>query len=294
MNPPSALTRSAKRVVMFVLAIGLVVVAWELYRNLGPDKGGKVFGWTVLPKANARVMPSVGDILGRFGDPLGRGGEAMWWFLTKSAWYTLQLAFLGFLVGSLLGVGLAVVMARLRMFERALMPYLVISQTVPLIALAPLIAGWGGKLSLFGWEWQRWTSVVTMGVFLSFFPVALGTLRGLKSAPAASVELMDSLAAPWRVTLVKLRFPAAVPHMVPALKLGAAGAVIGVIVGEISVGLRGGVGRPIIEFARQFSSDPAKVYTAILAAAVVGLVMAMLVSAFDAFLMRRRPKEAVA
>ena len=198
MNPPSALTRSAKRVVMFVLAIGLVVVAWELYRNLGPDKGGKVFGWTVLPKANARVMPSVGDILGRFGDPLGRGGEAMWWFLTKSAWYTLQLAFLGFLVGSLLGVGLAVVMARLRMFERALMPYLVISQTVPLIALAPLIAGWGGKLSIFGWEWQRWTSVVTMGVFLSFFPVALGTLRGLKSAPAASVELMDSLAAPWR------------------------------------------------------------------------------------------------
>ena len=185
-------------------------------------------------------------------------------------------------------------MSRLRIFERALMPYLVISQTVPLIALAPLIAGWGGKLSLFGWEWQRWTSVVTMGVFLSFFPVALGTLRGLKSAPAASVELMDSLAAPWRVTLVKLRFPAAVPHMVPALKLGAAGAVIGVIVGEISVGLRGGVGRPIIEFARQFSSDPAKVYTAILAAAVVGLVMAMLVSAFDAFLMRRRPKEAVA
>ena len=218
----------------------------------------------------------------------------MWWFLTKSAWYTLQLAFLGFLIGSLLGIGLAVVMSRLRIFERALMPYLVISQTVPLIALAPLIAGWGGKLSLFGWEWQRWTSVVTMGVFLSFFPVALGTLRGLKSAPAASVELMDSLAAPWRVTLVKLRFPAAVPHMVPALKLGAAGAVIGVIVGEISVGLRGGVGRPIIEFARQFSSDPAKVYTAILAAAVVGLVMAMLVSAFDAFLMRRRPKEAVA
>lgn len=278
---------------MFALALGLVVVVWELYRRLGPERGGDLFGWTVLPKANDRVMPGVGDILGRFSDPLGRGGESTWWFLAKSAWYTFQLALIGFLIGSLLGVGLAVVMSRLQMFERALMPYLVISQTVPLIALAPLIAGWGGQLSVFGWQWQRWTSVMAMGVFLSFFPVALGTLRGLKSAPAAAVELMDSLAAPWRTTLVKLRFPAAVPHMVPALRIGAAGAVIGVIVGEISVGLRGGVGRPIIEFARQFSSDPAKVYTAILAAAGVGLVMAMLVGAFDAFVMRRRPKEAM-
>lgn len=284
--------RSAQRVAMFALAIGLVAGAWELYRWLGPEKGGKLFGWTVLPKSKRTVMPGVFDILGRLDDPLGRSGESIWWFLTKSAWYTLQLALLGFVIGTLLGVVLAVVMSRLRMFERALMPYLVISQTVPLIALAPLVAGWGGKLSVFGWEWQRWTSVMAMGVFLSFFPVALGTLRGLRSAPAAALELMDSFAAPWRVTLWKLRFPAAVPHMVPAMKIGAAGAVIGVIVGEISVGLRGGVGRPIIEFAKQNSNDPSKVYAAILAAAVVGLVMAMLVGAFDAFLMRRRPKEA--
>ena len=89
--------------------------------------------------------------------------------------------------------------------------------------------------------------------------------------------------------MLKLRFPAAVPFMVPALKLAATASVVGVVVAEISTGLRGGVGRLIIEYARQASGDPAKVYTALLGAAVLGLAMAGLVSLFDVALMRRRP-----
>ena len=79
----------------------------------------------------------------------------------------------------------------------------------------------------------------------------------------------------------KLRFPAAVPRMVPALKLAATASVIGVVVAEISTGLRGGVGRLIIEYARQASGDPAKVYTALLGAAVLGLAMVGVVAAFE-------------
>ena len=104
---------------------------------------------------------------------------------------------------------------------------------------------------------------------------------------------MDSLASPWRRTLFRLRFPAAVPYMVPALKLGAAGAVIGVVVSEISTGLRGGIGRLVIEFGRATTSDPAIVYTAVLGAAFLGLVMAGLVAVADAIMMRNRPKEAL-
>ena len=77
-------------------------------------------------------------------------------------------------------------------------------------------------------------SVCVLAAFLAFFPIAVGTLRGLKSAPAASLELMDSYAASWTTTLFKLRFPAAIPTMVPGVKLGATAAVIGVIVSEIS------------------------------------------------------------
>ena len=93
--------------------------------------------------------------------------------------------------------------------------------------------------------------------------------------------------------MFKLRFPAAVPFIVPALKLAATASVVGVVVAEISTGLRGGIGRLIIEYAREATSDPAKVYTAVFGAAVLGLVMAGLVALIDFVLMRNRPKERV-
>jgi len=167
-----------------------------------------------------------------------------------------------------------------------------VSQTVPLIALAPLVVSWGGKLHVFGWEWPRWLSAAVLGGFLAFFPVAVGTLRGLQSAASASVELMDSYAASWTQTLFKLRFPSAVPFIVPALKLAASSSVIGVVVAEISTGLKGGIGRLIIEYAREATSDPAKVFTAVFGAALLGLAMSGFVTIADLYMMRNRPKEA--
>ncbi len=122
-------------------------------------------------------------------------------------------------------------MARLRIVERGLLPYLVISQTIPLIALAPQVTVIRGTLGL-----PQWTSAAALAAFLSFFPVTVSTLRGLQSAPTASLELMDSYAAGWWTTLVKLRFPSAVPYMIPGLKLAATASVIGVIVTEITLG----------------------------------------------------------
>ena len=107
-------------------------------------------------------------------------------------------------------------------------------------------------------------------------------------------DRMDSLAAPWHQTLWKLRFPAAVPYLVPALKLAAASAVIGVVVAEISTGLNGGVGRLIVVYAQQATSAPAKVYTALFGTAVLGLGMAGIVGIADMVMMRNRPKEASA
>jgi NitT/TauT family transport system permease protein len=209
----------------------------------------------------------------------------------KGAFYSFRLALVGFVLGSTVGVALAALMTRFKTMERGLLPYLVISQTVPLIALAPLVVSWGGKLHIFGFTWPRWLSASVLGAFLAFFPIAVGTLRGLKSAPASSLELMDSYAASWKQTLFKLRFPAAIPYMVPAFKLGASGAVIGVVVAEISTGLKGGIGRLIIEYARQATGDPAKVFTAVFGAAGLGLAMAGLVALADVLLMRNRPKE---
>ena len=278
---------------LFVLALVLVAAAWELYKALGPEDGGRIVGWNLLPRANDTAMPHVWEMGERLTDPESRTSDRPIWLVVLSgAWYSFRLALVGFLLGTAVGIALAVVMNRFGVVRRGLMPYLVVSQTVPMIALAPLVVSWGGRLHLGGWEWPRWLSVAVLGAFLAFFPVAVGTLRGLESASATSLELMRSFAASNGQVMRKLRFPAAVPRMVPALKLAATASVIGVVVAEISTGLRGGVGRLIIEYARQASGDPAKVYTALLGAAALGLAMVGVVSAFELAATRNRPAEA--
>ena len=289
------LRRAAYRTTMFIVALAGVAALWEFYKLVGPEDGGKVFGVAILPRSNDTAMPHVWSMLSRYGKPELRGSDTeIWQVVLSGAWYSFRLSLVGFVLGATIGVGLAIVMARFRIVERGLLPYLVLSQTVPLIALAPLVVAWGGKLEIGPFTWPRWLSASVLGAFLAFFPVSVGTLRGLSSAPTAALELMQSYAASWRQTLVRLRFPAAVPFMVPALKLGATGAVIGVVVAEISTGLKGGIGRLIIEYAREATADPAKVFTAVFGAAALGLAMAGLVAAVDMVLMRNRPKEITA
>jgi NitT/TauT family transport system permease protein len=284
--------RIAYRSTMFVVAITSVVVLWELYKILGPQDGGKFFGVSILPRANDTAMPHFSTMLSRYGRPEVRGSDKKIWVVVLSgAMFSLRLSLVGFFLGTTIGVGLAVLMSRYRIVQRGLLPYLVMSQTVPLIALAPLVVSWGGKLEIGSFIWPRWLSASILGTFLAFFPIAVGTLRGLASAPTAAVELMDSYAASWKQTLFKLRFPAAVPFMVPAFKLGASGAVVGVVVAEISTGLKGGIGRLIIEYAREATGDPAKVFTAVFGAAALGITMSGLVALSDVLLMRNRPKE---
>ncbi len=279
----------------FVAGLALLAVGWELYKAVGPETGGTVLGWRLLPRTEDAAMPHVWDMLAAYGKPELRGSDrSIFSVVLAGAWFTFRMALAGLVVGVVVGLGLAVAMARFGLVRRALMPYIVLSQTVPLIALAPLVVSWGGKLSLFGVEWQRWMSASVISAFLAYFPVSIGALRGLLSPAPASLELMDSYAASWFQTLVKLRLPAAVPFLVPALKLAASAAVVGTIVAEISTGLRGGIGRLIIEYSREGTSQPAKVFTALLAAAALGLAMAGLVAALDAFTSRHRPKEIAA
>ncbi|MGB3737458.1 MAG: ABC transporter permease subunit [Ilumatobacter sp.] len=278
--------RMAKRAGLFVVALGLVAVAWEAYKFLGPDDGGDVFGWRIIPKTNDRVMPHVWEMLAEFAEPEVRGKDTpVWQAMLGYAWYTLRMSVAGLLMGATLGMGLAILMARFRIVERGLLPYVVASQTIPLIALAPQVAAIGGNFDL-----PKWTWAAGLAAFLSFFPVTVATLRGLHAAPAASVELMDSYAASWWTTLRKLRFPAAVPYIVPGMKLAATASVIGIVVSEVSLGLRG-VGFAALNYGQKTTSQPATVYTAVFAAAVLGLVMFGGVTAIEAYAMRNRPKE---
>ena len=271
-----------------VVAVLVAVLLWEAYKAVGGDDGTILFGVRILPRADDAAMPHVWDVLRRFGEPEMTGGDAIGVVVLKACLFTLRAVAVGFGVGALVGLLLAVVMQRFRVVERGLLPYVILSQTVPLIALAPAIAGWGGRLSLGSYPWQPWMSVATIAAYLAFFPVAVGMLRGLQSPPKVAEELMHSYAAGWWPTLVKLRLPASTPYLFPALRLAGAAAVVGAVVGEISTGTRGGVGRLVIEYSREATSDPAKVYTAMLGAALLGLLVAAAVGLTEYALNRRR------
>jgi NitT/TauT family transport system permease protein len=280
---------------MFVVSLVLLAVFWELYKTVGPQAGGKLFGASLLPKAENRSMPHVWDMLGRLGRSEQRGSDrSIFMVVLSGMWFTLRIALAGLVLGLAVGMGLAVLMARFKLLERALVPWLIISQTVPLIALAPLVVSWGGRLHIGSFTWQKWMSAAVIGAFLAFFPISIGALRGLSSPPPAAVELMDSYAASWRSSLTKVRLPAALPYLVPALKLGANAAVVGAIVAELSTGLKGGIGRLIIEYMRESTGDPAKVFTAVFGAAALGLTMAGLIALVDVSVSRNRPKELAA
>ncbi len=273
-----------------VAAFVVLVVLWEMAKLLLPADGVSVGGTRLLPRTGDAAMPHVWTVLERLGTPevAGAGSRTVGAAVASGALFTLGLALGGLVIGGVFGVLLALVMARFGLVQRAALPYVVASQTVPLIAVAPLVAGWGGKIQILGWAWQPWASVMVIAAYLAFFPVAVGMLRGLTSPAKADVELFRSLAAGWWTTLLRLRLPASVPHVVPAVRLAAAAAVVGAIVAEISTGTRGGIGRLIISYAQSATGDPSQMYAAILGAAVLGLVAAAAVGLLDVGLKRYR------
>ena len=270
-----------RKVLLALAAVVAFALLWEGYKAVGNPDGTVLFGVRLLPRADDLSMPHLMTVLQRLGRPELTGGRPVWLVVAQACAFTLGITAAGFLAGAVVGLVLAVAMQRFRLVERGLLPYVILSQTVPLVALAPLIAGWSVLVA-------PWMTVAVIAAYLAFFPIAVGMLRGLSSPGSAGVELMRSYAAGWWRTLVKLRLPASLPYLFPALRLAGAAAVVGAVVGEISTGTRGGIGRLILEYSREATSDPAKVYTAMLGAAVLGLVVAAVVSLLELPLMRHR------
>lgn len=283
--------RLRRGAVAFLWALGgvaLSVLMWELVKWLGSVVS--------LPfDTGDEAMPHVWTMVSGFFQPEVRGSDTtVLEAVVRAALYSLMIAFGGFAIGVAVGLLLAVVMQRFWFLERGLLPFVIASQTVPLIALAPLVVGLGNKVSIGPWQWTTTQSVMFIAAYLAFFPLSIGALRGLQAPTAAQVDLMRAYAATPRQTLTKLRFPASLPYLVPALKVSAAAAVVGTVVAEISTGVRGGIGRLIVEYARETTSQPAKVYVAVFGAIALGLVAAGLVSLLDLYLTRNLPKEGAA
>ncbi|MBC7724615.1 MAG: ABC transporter permease subunit [Burkholderiaceae bacterium] len=282
-----------RRLGLGALSIVLLALLWEAYKAVGPAGGVDMAGLQLLPRTTDLAMPHIADMVIRALEPVNSsaGSAPVWIAVLLAGVSSLGTASVGLLIGSVIGVLLALLMQRFRLAESAVLPWLVLSQTVPLIALAPLIVSWGGRVQIGAFEWERWMSVAVIAAYLAFFPMAVGALRGLQSPDAIHTELMRSYAAGWWKSLLYLRLPASVPFLLPALRLGAASAIIGTVVAEVSTGAKGGIGRLIIEYAQSGSSDPAKAYAPIAVAVVMGLIAAGVVAALGLLLPRYRRNE---
>jgi NitT/TauT family transport system permease protein len=259
------------RVRTVVRALGVLLTAavlWEGYKAMGQATGGVwPFTEVALPvRTNERSMPHTWDIVMALFRPARRGGELLLLVLFKAALFTWRSAVIGFVSGAVIGFGLGVLFARSRLAERGLMPYVAASQTIPVLAIAPVLVVWGGKLGL-----PTWVAVTVISAYLAFFPVAINTLRGLRSPEVTATELMRSYAASPKQELWKLQVPASLPYLFPALKIAATASVIGALVGELPAGMADGLGRAILGFASSFSAAPEKLFASVLIAAMLGI-----------------------
>jgi NitT/TauT family transport system permease protein len=286
--------RRAARWLLGVAGMLALAVLWEAYKAVAPADGASIGGLRVLPRASGIAMPHLWDMVTRAAEPLNGATAArpLWLAVLAACLFSLGVAAVGWLVAVVAGLLVAVVMQRFRTARSALLPWVVLSQTVPLIALAPLVRRWGAQLKLGSVPWHDWMSVSLIAAYLAFFPVAVGALRGFGSPEPVHLDLMRSYGVGWWRTFLTLRLPASVPHLVPALRLAAANAVVGTVVAEVSIGLRGGIGRMIVEFGQSGSSDPPKQWSPIAGAVLVGLAATAAVSLLSFALRRYHQPEA--
>ena len=284
--------RGVVRGVLMVLGfILLLLLVWEGAKALGGDpwrfqdgSGAEVvyrppFDW---PVTSDRALPHVWTIWNALSSPVQRQQtQTLGEFLFGAALYTGREALLGFLAGAVLGVALAAIFVHSKTAERAFVPYVVASQTIPIIALAPMIVfAFGANV----------TSVVMIATYLTFFPVTIAMIRGLRTFDPRAMELMRSYAASRSQIYWKLRIPASLPFLFVALKIAATASIVGAIIGEGPCGINDGLGLVILTFNQYYITGPEKLWAAIIASGLLGIVFYLLVSVAEHFALRGRAR----
>jgi NitT/TauT family transport system permease protein len=254
---------------------------WEAFKWFGETTDFKLGQFTV----NDRTLPHVHDIVGQLFEPSRRNGPLLIEVLWDAALFTAKEAAVGFFLGASIGFTIAVVLAHSRLLQRGLLPYIVASQTVPILAIAPMVVIWLGGRGL-----SDWLSVSVIAAYLTFFPVTINTLRGLLSADPRALELMRSYAAnDWRI-LWRVRVPASLPFLFAALKVSATACIVGAIIGELPASIQSGLGGAILNFNQYYASSPPSLWATNLIAALLGITFFLAVVVAEKLVVRRAPE----
>ena len=268
----------AGRAWVFLAVLFGLIALWEGYRAFGVAVH---LTWPF--PVNDNTMPHIYDMVAQLFKPSRRNGPLLLHVLTDAAIYTARSAFVGFLIGAAAGFALGVLFAHSRLLERGLLPFVVASQTIPILAIAPMIVIWLKA---------GWFSVAVIASYLTFFPVTINTLRGLRSADPRAHELMRSYAASKWEVLWRLRVPAGLPFLFAALKVSATASVVGAIIAEPPASIQDGLGGAIVNFNQYYLTSPPSLWATIIVAAVLGILFFGLVALAEHLVVRRGPGRA--
>ncbi|MBO6814803.1 MAG: ABC transporter permease [Rhizobiaceae bacterium] len=200
--------------------------------------------------------------------------------LIYHAWITLSATLLGFVIGTALGIALAVGIVHNRAMDKSVMPWVITSQTIPILAIAPMIivvlnaAGISGLLPK-----------ALISTYLSFFPVVVGMVKGLRSPSMSELDLMRTYNASRAQTFWKLRWPSSMPYLFTSLKVAVAISLVGAIVGEMPTGAVAGLGARLL--AGSYYGQTIQIWSALFMAAALAAVLVMLVGFAHAYVLRQ-------
>ncbi len=200
--------------------------------------------------------------------------------LVFHGWITLSSTLLGFAIGTVMGVLLAVGIVHNRAMEMSVMPWVVASQTIPILAIAPMIIVVLNAVGLSGL-----LPKALISAYLSFFPVVVGMVKGLTAPDVLQLDLMRTYGASRRQTLWKLRWPSSVPYLFTSMKVAVAASLVGAIVGELPTGAVAGLGARLL--AGSYYGQTIQIWSALFAAAALAATLVALVGLANRIVLRR-------
>ncbi len=270
------------RILPVLTIILAILVIWHLFvvylnapfvRDQAARAGQDIGFWQVLPQTFAQerpVLPAPHQIIAELWDTTVNKAITSKRSLVYHAGITLSATLLGFGIGTVLGVVLAIAIVHNRALDRSLMPWVIASQTIPILAIAPMIIVVLNSINISGL-----LPKALISTYLSFFPIVVGMVKGLRSPEAIQLDLMRTYNATPQQTFWKLRWPSAMPYLFTSLKIAVAISLVGAIVGELPTGAVAGLGARLL--SGSYYGQTVQIWAALFMAAAVAAILVSLV-----------------
>ena len=273
--------------VVFLLIAGWYVAAVFLNAPFERDtaaRAGTEIGFSeILRNTMAQerpVLPAPHQVVAEIWDTTANKAITSKRSLVYHAWITLSATLLGFGIGTVLGVLLAVGIVHNRAMDRSLMPWVIASQTIPILAIAPMIIVVLNAIGISGL-----LPKALISTYLSFFPVVVGMVKGLRSPETIQLDLMHTYNASPAQTFWKLRWPSSMPYLFTSLKVAVAISLVGAIVGELPTGAVAGLGARLL--AGSYYGQTVQIWAALFMAAALAAVLVMIVGLAHTAVLKR-------